>query len=144
MAGESRDDVNHGLNELTEEINRLLSDYLNSPELQNPNASEFDRDEALASLMSLNRLKIEIPLIFNENRGLNAVKETYSSDPGATAKIEGVIDNLKLTIRKISIAIGELSKKFGLEGKISGVATDIDITKNTGETPFELGGRCWM
>jgi len=128
IAQESRDDVTEGLNELVEDINRLVADYLNSSELQNPNASEFDRDEALTFLMSLNRLKIEMPLVFNENRGLNAAKETYASDPGATAKIEGVIDNLKLTVRKVSIAIAELSKKFGLDGKLLGVETENKVT----------------
>ena len=122
VANESRDDVTRGLSELLEDINRLVIDFLNSSELQNPNASEYDRDAALTILMSLNRLKVELPpVIETGNKGLNAAKETYSDDPETSAKIEGTIDNLKLTIRKINISIAEMIKKFNLESKIQGI-----------------------
>ena len=76
-ANESRDDVTKGLSELVEDINRLVADYINSSELQNPNASEYDRDSALSVLMSLNRLKIGLPPVIDQsNKGLNAAKET--------------------------------------------------------------------
>ena len=121
-ANESRDDVTKGLSELVEDVNRLVVDYQNSSELQNPNASEYDRNSALSVLMSLNRLKIGLPpVIEHSNKGLNAAKETYSNDPETSAKIEGIIDNLKLSIRNITIVISDMSKKYGLEGKMNGL-----------------------
>jgi hypothetical protein len=117
IASESRADALDGLDELREDIDRLVDDYLNSPELQNPNASEYDRSTALTALISLNRLKVEIPLVYNGNIGLISAKETYGVDPNALAKIDGVIDSLKRTVRRLNIAIAEMSQKFGLKDR---------------------------
>jgi len=131
VASESRTDVTAGLNELLEDIQRLYSDYINSSELQNPNVSEYDRETALAFIMSLNRLKIELPTVYETgNKGLNAAKETYADDPETSAKIDGVIDNLKLTSRKINITIQEMNKKYGLDSKITGTSTENKDTLN--------------
>jgi hypothetical protein len=126
-ASEGRADVSDGLKLLKEDTDRLVSDYMNSSELQNPNVSDFDRDAALTAIISLNRLKVEIPLAYNtSNKGFNALKETYTTDPDLSANIENIIEGFKSTVRKISIVISNMTKKFGLESKIVG-----DFTKNS-------------
>jgi hypothetical protein len=119
MAGESRDDVTTGLSDLLEDVDRLVNDYLNSPELQNPNGSAYDREVALPVLMSLNRLKVELPHIYDsDNKGLNAAKITYSGDPIPSSKIEESIDNFKMMSRRINVEISRMTKKFTLESQI--------------------------
>lgn len=129
LAGESRDDVTEGLEDLLDDTNRLIDDFLHSIELQNPNASEYDRASALSVIMSLGRLKVTLPKAYDtSNRGFNAVCETYEKDSRASAKIEGIMDNLKITIRKVNIAISDMSKKFGLENKL-GNMNEIEKSK---------------
>ncbi len=123
MAGESRDDVILGLADLLEDIDRLVNDYLNSSELQNPNGSVYDRDMATPVIMSLNRLKIELPHIYDINdHGLNAAKQAYSDDPIPVSKLEELIDNFKLISRKVNMEIAKASTKFGLDAQINGTS----------------------
>jgi len=123
VAGESRTDVTEGLRELLDDINRLVNDYSNSQELQHPTASDYDREATLAIIMSLNRLRIEMPMVYNTaNKGLNAAIDTYSDDPETSAKIEGAIDNLKFISRKVSIFVSDMNRKYGFDTNISGGA----------------------
>lgn len=120
LASESRKDVTVGLTELVDDINHLVTDYINSPELQIPNMTDYDRDKALTILMALNRLKVDVPpLIENSQKGLYAAKETYISDSETSAKIDGIIENLKSTVRKINIAINQVNQKLNLDVKIN-------------------------
>jgi hypothetical protein len=114
-AGESREDVITGLTELIEDINRLVSDFLNSSELQNHNASEYDRETALSMIIPLNRLKIELPHLYDSvDHGLNAVMKIYN-DPVSPSKIEGIIDSIKSSVRQLTISLSKLNKKFDLD-----------------------------
>ena len=127
-AGESRKDVIDGLHDLLEDVNRLIDDYINSPELQTPNISKYDRDTAMTLIMSLNRLKIELPHLYDiDNKGLNSVIGTYNDykDYPTSSNIEGVVENLKLAVRRLTIALEELMAKFGIDVmKIPSVSKD--------------------
>lgn len=117
IAGECRNDVVDGLVDLVENMNRLVLDFINCPELQNHNTSAFDRSEAAGYIMMLNRLKIEIPNLYKESTGLNAIRQTYQSDPCVSARLEGLEDNVKNIVRKITLNIDHFNSKFELQSE---------------------------
>jgi hypothetical protein len=121
ISGESRSDITEGLSNLLDDVNRLITDYCNSFELQHPNANVYDRELALAVFMLINRLKIEIPSIYNSGgKGLNAIKQTYLTDPETSSKIEGIIDNFKIIDRKINVILDDMGKKYDFDNLKSG------------------------
>jgi hypothetical protein len=124
LATESRDDVTGGLNCLLDDIDRLITDYTKQPELLNASPSDYDRKCASDVSLSLNRLKNELPNVYNaSNKGLNAAKETYKEDPVCVATLEGIIDRAKLINRKIHGILGDMQKKFGVTAEASSSAS---------------------
>lgn len=113
LAGEDRNDVVDGLNNLLEEINRLVDEFLNCVELQNPNSSNYDIEQAQPLIMSLNHLKVELCKLYDTpDFGLQACKSTYQEDPETCSKIEEIIDNFKLLSRRLSINLDKINIKF--------------------------------
>ena len=131
VAGEDRNDAIAGLTELLEDSNRLIDDFLKSVELQTPHDSSYDKDTALPILMSLNRLKVELPHIYeSDNKGLNAARKTYQTDPEISSKIEELIDNYKMLSRTTNIEILKMTKKFDLDSQINGTPSpQTDVSK---------------
>ena len=113
IANESRNDTTEGLKCLLDNIDGLISDYLKSPELSNSKPSEFDRSYASNVFVSLNRIKLELPNVYNiSNKGLNGAKATYQKDPVTRSKIEGIIDRSKFLTRKIHSVLDDLDQKY--------------------------------
>jgi hypothetical protein len=124
IAKESRGDIIHGLLELYEDTNALITDYVNSQKLKNLNINKSDRDSAFLIFLELNNMKSVLSLTYKDpNEGLNAIFNTYIEDPETSAKIEGIIEKFKGCLIRINLQINYLIERYELQPYIDQTMT---------------------
>ena len=114
ISGESRFDIVDGFDETYFDINKLIEDYMQTIDINNPIIIKHDIECGSDIIRQFTRLKDHVNKIYNntEETGIIALLLTYSSDPEFTANLRNIKTKYESIHRKICIHIDNLVTKF--------------------------------